>query len=84
MFDGVALRSVESLFMKTPDLVITKQMLGAILIGLGALAFIGILLLDALRGSFGDFGPAQLLALGGCLGICLIGVSLLPLGDRPA
>ncbi|MFQ3537212.1 MAG: hypothetical protein SNJ58_15225 [Aggregatilineales bacterium] len=70
--------------MDTPDLVITKRMLGALLIGLGALVLVGLVLLDVLRGTFGAFGPAQLLALGGSLGICLIGLSLLPLGDRPA
>jgi hypothetical protein len=70
--------------MGTTDLVITKRMLGALLIALGALAFIGILLLDALRGTLGDFGPAQALALVGSLGLGLLGASLLPLGDRPA
>ncbi len=73
----------ESTMHKT-DLIITKRMLGALLIALGALAFIGIILLDALRGTLGDFGPAQLLALVGSLGVCLVGLSLLPLGDRPA
>ncbi len=70
--------------MNASDWVITKRMLGGLLIGLGALTFVGSLLLDALRGNFGDFGVAQVLGLGGSLGICLIGVSLLPLGDRPA
>lgn len=70
--------------MNASDWVITKRMLGGLLIGLGALTFAGSLLLDALRGNFGDFGAAQMLGLGGSLGICLIGVSLLPLGDRPA
>lgn len=70
--------------MHKADLIITKRMLGALLIALGALAFAGILLLDALRGTFGDFGTAQLLGLAGSLGVCLVGLSLLPLGDRPA
>lgn len=69
---------------QSSDFVITKRTLGALLIALGALAFVAVLLLDALRGSFGDFGPTQLLALAGSLGACLIGLSLLPLGDRPA
>lgn len=29
-------------------------------------------------------GPAQRLALAGCVGVALVGVSLIPLGDRPA
>jgi hypothetical protein len=70
--------------MHEADLIITKRMLGALLIACGALAFIGISLLDALRGTLGDFGSAQLLALAGSLGMCLVGLSLLPLGDRPA
>jgi hypothetical protein len=70
--------------MHRADLIITKRMLGALLIVLGALAFVSIILLDALRGALGDFGPAQLLGLAGSLGVCLVGLSLLPLGDRPA
>jgi len=70
--------------MHKTDLIITKRTLGALLIAFGALAFVGIILLDALRGTLGDFGPAQLLALTGNLGVCLVGLSLLPLGDRPA
>ena len=66
------------------DLVITKRMLGALILLVGTLGFIGVLLLDAIRGDFGDFGPTPLLALVGCLGLCVLGVSLLPLGDRPA
>jgi hypothetical protein len=56
--------------MHKADLIITKRLLGALLIALGALAFVGIILLDALRGTLGDFGPAQLLALAGSLGVC--------------
>ena len=46
------------------------------------LALFGIDLLGA--GKFQGIGPAQKLALMGAGVIILVGVSLLPLGDRPA
>lgn len=63
----------------------TKKQLGLSFIFLGIfliLALFGIDLLGA--GKFQGIGPAQKLALMGAGVIILVGVSLLPLGDRPA
>ncbi|GAB4550633.1 MAG: hypothetical protein OHK0023_16790 [Anaerolineae bacterium] len=65
------------------DWIISKRVLGLIFVGLGALGFVGLLLLDALRGG-GEFGPSQLAALGGCVALTVVGLTLIPLGDRPA
>jgi hypothetical protein len=66
------------------DWVITKRYLGIMLLGGGLLAVIGILGLDIVRGGDLDFGPTQQLALVGAALIILIGLTLIPLGDRPA
>lgn len=62
----------------------TKRLLGVlfILAGIGGAA--GLLLLDAVRGGLSDFGPTQALALVACGGVVVLGLTLLPLGDRPA
>ena len=63
----------------------TKRQLGLVIIALGVLAIVGSFVNDLLGG--GDFqgiGPTQRLALMGAGLVILIGVSLLPFGDRPA
>ncbi len=63
----------------------TKKQLGHSFIFLGIfliLALFGIDLLGA--GKFQGIGPAQKLALTGAGAIILVGLSLLPRGDRPA
>ncbi|MBE2193432.1 MAG: hypothetical protein IAE83_04585 [Anaerolinea sp.] len=66
------------------DWIITKRHLGIVLFLTGAVGFGGVLLLDLLRGGAGDFGPTQRLALVGCVGLALLGLSLIPYGNRPA
>lgn len=68
-----------------PDPPLTKRQLGWLIILLGALAALAVAALDMLNaGRFSGLGPLQLQALGGCALLMLFGVSLLPLGHRPA
>lgn len=63
----------------------TKRQLGILLIlaGIGAIAgLFGIDLLGA--GQFDGIGPAQRLAILTAVGVSLLGLTLLPLGDKPA
>ena len=63
----------------------TKRQLGYVIIALGLLAIAGSFVNDLLGG--GDFqgvGPTQKLALIGAGLVILLGLSLLPFGDKPA
>ncbi|RMG75392.1 MAG: hypothetical protein D6711_06740 [Chloroflexi bacterium] len=63
----------------------TKRQLGYLLIGLGIIAFVGIISVDIIRaGGEGGIGPAQRIALGLAGLLVLLGISLIPLGDRLA
>ena len=65
--------------------VITKRMLGAgfVLAGLGAI--IGMFALDLLgAGQFQGIGPAQRQAMLAAGAAILVGLTLIPLGDKPA
>lgn len=67
------------------DAPLTKRQLGALIAAGGVIAALAVLLVDILRaGAFDGLGPAQLLALGGCALAIVLGLSLLPLGDRLA
>ena len=64
---------------------ITKWQLGAFLALCGAVGFVAILLIDVVDvGRQGGIGPAQRLALGFMFACAVIGLTLLPLGDKPA
>ena len=65
------------------DWIITKRQLGIAFAAGGALAFIAILAVDILRGH-GAIGTAQKFALVACVGLLIMGLTLIPLGDRPA
>jgi hypothetical protein len=63
----------------------TKRQLGFLFILLGGVAGLGIIAVDLLgAGNFQGIGPAQRLALSAAGLMILVGLSLLPLGDRPA
>jgi hypothetical protein len=67
------------------DPPLTKRQLGWIITTLGGLAALALLLSDLINpGQFNGLGSAQWLALGGAALVILIGLSLLPLGNRPA
>lgn len=66
------------------DFTITKRQLGALLVAAGTLAIAAMLAAEALDPESGGFGLAQ--RAGTALGALalLLGLTLLPLGDRPA
>lgn len=66
-------------------LMISKRQLGLILVGLGAAAVVGSFAVDLVgAGQFQGIGPAQqrILIVSGLA--VLVGLTLLPFGDRPA
>ena len=65
--------------------MITKRQLGIVLLAAGLVAIIAILAVDWIgAGEFSGVGPVQKLALAGGGLIVALGISLIPLGDRPA
>jgi hypothetical protein len=65
--------------------MITKRQLGYFLIAIAILAIVGSFVYDlAGGGQFSGIGPAQRLSLIGAGLVGLVGLTLLPLGDRPA
>lgn len=64
---------------------LTKRHLGLLLLIGGILGFLAILAVDILDfGREGGIGPAQRIALGGCVLMVLVGFTLIPLGDQLA
>jgi hypothetical protein len=71
--------------MFSDDFTFSKKQLGLLLVGAGILGALGILSLDVINaGREGGIGPAQRLGLGIAVGLALIGLTLIPLGDDPA
>ena len=65
--------------------MITKRQLGIGFILLGLLAIVGSFAIDlAGVGNFQGIGPAQRVALLGAGLVIVVGLTLLPLGDKPA
>lgn len=63
----------------------TKRQLGLLFISLGIILAAALFAADLLGASqFGGVGPMQRLALLGSVALTMVGISLLPLGDRPA
>lgn len=65
--------------------MVTKRQLGLLFILLGVGGIIGMFAIDIIgAGQFQGIGPAQRRAILIAGLLALVGVSLLPLGDRPA
>ena len=65
--------------------MISKRQLGIGFILLGLLAIVSSFAIDLVgAGNFQGIGPAQRLALLGAGLVILVGLTLLPLGDKPA
>ncbi|PJF25622.1 MAG: hypothetical protein CUN53_11855 [Phototrophicales bacterium] len=63
----------------------SKRLLGLLMLFGGIGAFFGILAIDLIdAGREGGIGPAQQIALAAALVVSIVGVTLIPLGDRPA
>jgi Na+-driven multidrug efflux pump len=65
--------------------MVTKRHLGLFLLAVGLTALIAILTADMIgAGRHHGVGPVQQLALAAAALITILGVSLIPFGDRPA
>ncbi len=65
--------------------IMTKRQLGLGIAALAIVGAVGIIAVDLVgAGDFQGIGPAQRLALLAAGGVLLVGLSLIPLGDRPA
>ena len=69
----------------SPNYTVSKRQLGILISFVGIIAFIGLLLLDVVGGGReGGIGPAQQAALILSGIATLFGLTLIPLGDKPA
>lgn len=65
--------------------MITKRQLGVGFVAIGVVAVIGLIGIELIGASeFRGIGPLQQMALIGAGIVFLVGLSLIPLGDRPA
>lgn len=63
----------------------TKRQLGMVFIALGGLGIVGLFGIDLIgAGQFSGIGPTQRLGLLAAGAVILVGLTLLPLGDKPA
>jgi xanthosine utilization system XapX-like protein len=60
----------------------TKRHIGLLFSLAGILGVIAILIYDLIRQK--SITPIQVVALAGCVGVFVMGATLIPLGDRPA
>ncbi|MCZ7544482.1 MAG: hypothetical protein M5R40_13620 [Anaerolineae bacterium] len=63
---------------------LTKRTLGILMVAGGVLGFVGSLVVDLMPGGMGIIGPTQAAAMVGCVVAAIVGLTLIPLGDRPA
>jgi hypothetical protein len=71
--------------MLSNQFTLTKRHVGLLLLLGGIIGFVAILAIDILDvGREGGIGPAQRIALGGCVLMALVGLTLIPLGDQLA
>jgi len=65
--------------------LITKRMVGIALVVAGVIGLAAVAAVDLLgAGKWNGLGPAQRQAMVACAFASLVGLSLVPLGDRPA
>ena len=65
--------------------MITKRQLGLALLGVGLAAVVSVLAIDLVGvGQYSGVGPVQRLALAAGGIVVIVGVSLIPFGNRPA
>ncbi|MBN1314480.1 MAG: hypothetical protein JXA42_03395 [Anaerolineales bacterium] len=65
--------------------MISKRQLGIAFLAIGVIAVLAVLAIDWIgAGEYSGIGPAQKAALAAGGGIAVLGLSLIPLGDRPA
>jgi hypothetical protein len=63
----------------------TKKQLGLLFIAVGGVGIVGLFGIDLLgAGQFNGIGPAQRLGLLAAGALIFVGLTLLPLGDKPA
>lgn len=66
-------------------MIISKRLAGLGLVAIGLLAIAGLLLGNLVgAGNWGGIGPFEKKAIAVGIGVILVGLSLVPLGDRPA
>lgn len=65
--------------------MVTKKQLGYLLVAAGIMGTVAIFAVDVVgAGDFQGIGPAQRLALLAAGVVIVVGLTLLPLGDKPA
>lgn len=63
----------------------SKRLLGVVMLIAGVGGVVALLALDFITGTTdGGIGPAQRLAIGVMALVALVGLTLIPLGDKPA
>ena len=63
----------------------SKRQLGILFIGVGVLAILGMFGMDLVgAGQFNGIGPAQQKGMMVSAAVILLGLTLVPLGDKPA
>jgi hypothetical protein len=71
--------------MLTNTYTFSKRALGVLFLLIGIGGFVAILMIDVLDvGREGGIGPSQRIALGAMAALVLLGLSLIPLGSKPA
>jgi hypothetical protein len=68
----------------SPNYTVSKGQFGLVLLIVGGIALTGLLLLDVIGGGReGGIGPAQQIGIGLSALMTLLGLSLLPFGEKP-
>ena len=68
----------------SPDFTLTKGHLGVILLGAGLVLFVGMFVVEAMKSQSDGIGTVQKLGILVGVTSVVVGLTLLPLGNRPA